>query len=211
MCIRDRFFTVWTNVFDRGRLQAGESALIHGGSSGIGTTAIQLAVARGARVFVTAGSDEKCRACEALGAARAINYKTSDFVAAITELTGGRGVDVILDIMGGDYFARNLSALAVDGRLVQIGIQGGSSTTSIDLWRVMSRRLIVTGSLLRPRSVEEKGRIAAALREQVWPLLERGVVKPIIYRRFPLADAAAAHRLMESSDHIGKIVLDVAP
>jgi len=205
--IPETFFTVWTNVFERGRLQSGEDALFHGGSSGIGTTAIQLARARGARVFVTAGSDEKCRACEAIGAAHAINYKTRDFVEAIRELTNSRGVDLILDIIAGSYVARNLSALAVDGRLVQIGLQSGEPTVSIDLWRVLSRRLTLTGSTLRSRSVEEKGHIAAALRREVWPLVESGAVKPIVYKTFPLPEAAAAHRLMESSDHIGKIVL----
>jgi NADPH:quinone reductase len=160
-------------------------------------------------VFATAGSDEKCRACEALGAVRAINYKAEDFVEAIQAATGGRGVDLILDIMGGSYFGRNLNALAVEGRLVQIGIQSGEAVVPVDLWRIMSRRLTVTGSTLRPRSVAEKGAIAAALRAQVWPLIATGRVKPVIYRRFPLSDAAAAHRLMESSDHIGKIVLDV--
>jgi putative PIG3 family NAD(P)H quinone oxidoreductase len=209
--IPETFFTVWTNVFDRGRLRAGESALFHGGSGGIGTTAIQLAAARGARVFATAGSDEKCRACEALGAERAINYKQSDFVEVIGAMTNGRGVDLILDIMGGSYLARNLAALAPEGRLVQIGMQGGESTAPIDLWRVMSRRLTVTGSTLRPRSVAEKGQIAAALRREVWPLLEQRRLAPVIHRRFPLADAAAAHRLMESSDHIGKLILDVQP
>jgi putative PIG3 family NAD(P)H quinone oxidoreductase len=207
--IPETFFTVWTNVFDRGRLKAGEDALFHGGSSGIGTTAIQLARARGSRVFVTAGSDEKCRACEQLGAAHAINYKTRDFVEAIKELTGKRGVDVILDIIGGSYVARNLSALATDGRLVQIGVQSGETTVSVDLWRILSRRLTLTGSTLRSRSVDEKGQIAAALRREVWPLLESGAVKPVIFRTFPLRDAAAAHRLMESSGHIGKIVLTV--
>jgi NADPH2:quinone reductase len=204
--IPETFFTVWTNVFDRGRLVAGETALFHGGTSGIGTTAIQLAKARGATVFVTAGSDEKCRACEALGASRAINYRTQDFVTVARELTGNKGVNLILDIMGGDYLPKNLIALAVDGRLVQIGLMGGDSST-IDLRRVLGRRLTVTGSSLRPRSVAEKGEIAAALHREVWPLLERGTVKPIVYRVFPLHEAAAAHRLMESSEHIGKIVL----
>ena len=208
--IPETFFTVWTNVFDRGHLRAGETALFHGGSSGIGTTAIQLAAARGATVFVTAGSDEKCRACEALGATRAINYRSQDFVEAVRTLTGGRGVDVILDIMGGSYLPRNLSALATDGRLVQIGLMGGDSST-IDLRRVLGRRLTITGSTLRPRSVQEKGEIASALRREVWPLLERGIVKPIVHRTFPLHEAAAAHRLMESSEHIGKIVLSVQP
>ena len=206
--IPETFFTVWTNVFDRGRLQAGETALFHGGSSGIGTTAIQLARARGAIVYVTVGSDEKARACEALGARRAINYRSQDFVEVIKEVTGGTGVNLILDIMGGSYLPRNLAALAVDGRLVQIGLMGGE-TASIDLRRVLGRRLTITGSTLRPRTVEEKGQIAAALAREVWPSIEAGLVKPIVYRSFPLTEAAAAHRLMESSEHIGKIVLTV--
>ena len=204
----ETFFTVWTNVFDRGRLQAGETALFHGGASGIGTTAIQLARARGARVLATAGSDAKCRACEELGAERCINYRTDDFVEVVKAVTDGRGVDLILDIVGGDYAPRNLAALAQDGRLVQIGLMGGTTAT-VDLNRLMRRRLTLTGSTLRPRSVEEKGDIAAALLDQVWPLLEEGRVRPIIYRTFPLAEAAEAHRLMESSEHIGKIVLVV--
>ena len=204
--IPETFFTVWTNVFDRGRLRAGESALFHGGSSGIGTTAIQLAAARGARVFATAGSDDKCRACEQLGAERAINYRREDFVEVIKQATGGRGVDVILDIVGGDYIARDLVALAIEGRLVVIGFMGGDTAT-IDFRRVLGRRLTITGSTLRPRSPAEKGEIASALRREVWPLLERGVVKPVVYRTFPLGDAAAAHHLMESSEHVGKIVL----
>ena len=207
--IPETFFTVWTNVFDRGRLTAGETALFHGGSSGIGTTAIQLASARGARVFATAGSEEKCRACEALGAAHAINYRTTDFVEAIRELTADRGVDLVLDIIGGSYVPRNLLALATDGRLVQIGLMGGESSAAIDLRRVLGRRLTITGSTLRPRSVEEKGAIAAALRQYVWPLVEGGAVRPVVYRTFPLRDAGAAHALMESSGHIGKIVLTV--
>jgi putative PIG3 family NAD(P)H quinone oxidoreductase len=202
----ETFFTVWTNVFDRGRLKPGETALFHGGSSGIGTTAIQLASARGARVFATAGSDEKCRACEQLGAERGINYKTEDFVALLKDVTGGRGVDLILDIVGGDYIARDLAALAVEGRLVVIGFMGGDTAT-LDFRRILGRRLTITGSTLRPRSAAEKGEIAAALRKEVWPLLEKGVIRPVIYRTFPLADAAAAHRLMESSEHVGKIVL----
>jgi NADPH:quinone reductase len=207
--IPETFFTVWTNVFDRGRLQAGETALFHGGTSGIGTTAIQLAVARGVRVFVTAGSDEKCRACEALGASRAINYRTEEFVQVVRELTGGRGVDLILDIVGGSYVNRNLAALATDGRLIEIGFMAGEPDASVDLRRIIGRRLTITGSALRPRTVAEKGEIAAALRREVWPLLERGAVKPIVYRTIPLIEAAAAHRLMESSEHIGKIVLTV--
>jgi len=206
--IPETFFTVWTNVFDRGALGEGERALFHGGSSGIGTTAIQLAATRGARVYVTAGSDEKCRACERLGAERAINYRSVDFVEAVKELTGGAGVDLILDIMGGDYLDRNLRALAIGGRLVQIGLMGGSEAT-IDLRRLLGRRLTLTGSTLRPRSVEEKGAIAEALLREVWPLLETGRVRPIVYRRFPLTQASEAHRLMESSEHIGKIVLTI--
>jgi putative PIG3 family NAD(P)H quinone oxidoreductase len=203
----ETFFTVWTNVFERGRLQAGETALFHGGTSGIGTTAIQLAAARGARAIATAGSDEKCQACVALGAEYAINYRTADFVAAIREHTAGRGVDLVLDIMGGSYVPRNLSVLAVEGRLVQIGLLEGATTASIDLWRVLSRRLTLTGSTLRARTVEEKGRIADALRREVWPLVEAGRIRPPVAATFPLEEAAAAHRLMESSAHIGKIVL----
>jgi NADPH:quinone reductase len=203
----ETFFTVWSNVFDRGALRAGETALFHGGSSGIGTTAIQLAAVRGVRVFATAGSDEKCRACEELGAERAINYRTTDFVDAIRRLTDGRGVDLILDIVGGSYVARNLSLLAMDGRLVQIGFMDGEPAASVDFRRVLGRRLTITGSTLRPRSVDEKGQIAAALRREIWPLLERGAVRPVVHRTFPLADAARAHRLMESSEHVGKIVL----
>ena len=205
--IPETFFTVWTNVFELGRLKKGEAALFHGGTSGIGTTAIQLAAARGSRAFATAGSDEKCRACEALGADRGINYRTEDFVAEIHERTGRRGVDLILDIVGGDYFTNNIAALAEGGRLVQIGILGGTAAATIDLGQILRRHLTVTGSTLRPRSVAEKGRIAAALHREVWPLLESGRVTPIVYRTFPLTDAAEAHRLMESSEHIGKIVL----
>jgi len=204
--IPETFFTVWTNVFERGHLEAGESALIHGGSSGIGTTAIQLARAFGARVFATAGSAEKCAACERLGAERAINYREQDFVAAIHGLTGGRGVDLILDMVGGEYLPRNLEVLAVDGRLVQIALIGGAKA-QINMAIVLQRRLTVTGSTLRPRSVAEKGVIATALRERVWPLLESGAIAPVIFQTFPLRDAAAAHRVMESSAHIGKLVL----
>jgi NADPH2:quinone reductase len=206
--IPETYFTVWTNVFERGRLQAGESILIHGGSSGIGTTAIQLARARGSRVFTTAGTAEKCAACERLGAERAIDYRQSDFVAGIRDLTGGRGVDMILDMVGGDYLQRNLECLATDGRLVHIAMLGGARA-QINLATVLQRRLTVTGSTLRPRSVAEKGAIAAALREQVWPLLESGAIAPVIYRTFPLRDAAAAHQLLESGVHIGKLVLKV--
>jgi putative PIG3 family NAD(P)H quinone oxidoreductase len=203
----ETFFTVWTNVFERGGLKAGETALFHGGTSGIGTTAIQLAVARGARALATAGSEEKCRACMALGAVHAINYRTTDFVAAVHAQTGGRGVDLILDIMGGSYVPRNLAALAVDGRLVQIGLLEGEPMASVDLRRILGRRLTLTGSTLRARTVEEKGRIADALRREVWPLVAAGRVKPLVAATFPLAEAAAAHRLMESSAHVGKIVL----
>ena len=205
--IPETFFTVWTNVFDRGRLRPGDTALFHGGSSGIGTTAIQLAAARGATVLATAGSDEKCRACEDLGAKQAINYKTADFVEAVLQLTDGKGVDLILDIVGGSYVGRNLEALAMDGRLVVIGFMSGESSAPLDFRRILGRRLTITGSLLRPRTVDEKGQIATALRTEIWPLLDRGTVRPIIHRILPLADAAEAHRLMESSEHVGKIVL----
>ncbi len=204
--IPETFFTVWTNVFERGRLASGESLLVQGGSSGIGTTAIQLARARGARVFATAGTAEKCAACERLGAERAINYREEDFVAVTREATGGRGVDVILDMVGGDYFPRHLDALAVEGRLVQIATLGGTKA-QIFLPAVMQRRLTITGSTLRARSVAEKGAIASALRAEVWPLLESGRVRPVVFKTFPLSEAAAAHRLMESGAHIGKIVL----
>ncbi|MEO8256759.1 MAG: NAD(P)H-quinone oxidoreductase [Acidobacteriota bacterium] len=206
--IPETFFTVWTNVFERGRLKAGESALIHGGSSGIGTTAIQLVRAFGGRAFATAGSAEKCAACERLGAEGAVNYRDGDFVAAIRGLTGGRGVDVILDMVGGDYLARNLDLLAVDGRLVQIALIGGAKA-QINLGPVLQRRLTITGSTLRTRSIAEKGAIAGALREHVWPLLDTRVVAPVIHQTFPLRDAAAAHRVMETSAHIGKLVLTI--
>ena len=202
----ETFFTVWTNVFERGRLKPGESFLVHGGTSGIGTTAIQLARAFGARVFATAGSPEKCAVCRELGAERAINYQREDFQAVIKEATGGRGVDVILDMVGGPYIEKNLRALAVEGRLVQIAFLQGSKA-SLDLVHLMVRRQTITGSTLRPRSVEDKAAIARALHEKVWPLLEGGRVRPVIDRTFPLGDAAEAHRLMESSRHIGKILL----
>jgi NADPH:quinone reductase len=205
----ETFFTVWTNVFERGRLKSGEALLVHGGSSGIGTAAIQIACALGARVFATAGSAEKCAACERLGAERAINYRDADFVDAVRQSTGGKGVDVVLDMVGGDYFPRNIEALAVEGRLVQIAtLRGGKS--EIVLPAIMQRRLTITGSTLRARSVAEKGAIARALLEHVWPLVEAGRVKPIVYRAFALGDAAAAHRLMESGEHIGKILLKSA-
>jgi putative PIG3 family NAD(P)H quinone oxidoreductase len=207
--IPETFFTVWTNVFERGRLAAGESILIHGGASGIGTTAIQLARARGARVFATAGSPEKCAACERLGAERAINYKETDFLEAVRAATGGRGVDVVLDMVGGDYFPRNIDALAVEGRLVEIATLRGAKA-EITIPTVMQRRLTITGSTLRARAVAEKGAIAQAVRTHVWPLVESGAVKPIIHQTFPLADAAAAHRVLEAGAHIGKVVLVVS-
>jgi putative PIG3 family NAD(P)H quinone oxidoreductase len=206
--IPETFFTVWTNVFDRGRLQPNESLLVHGGSSGIGTTAIQLARARGSRVFATAGSAGKCAACVALGAERAIDYREQDFVAAVREATAGRGVDVVLDMVGGDYFPRNIEVLAVEGRLVEIATLQGA-TAEINIQTIMQRRLTITGSTLRARSIDDKGRIARAVHAQVWPLLESGAVKPIVYATFPLRDAAEAHRVMESSAHIGKLVLIV--
>jgi NADPH2:quinone reductase len=206
--VPETFCTVWTNVFERGRLVSGESFLVQGGSSGIGTTAIQLARAFGARVFATAGSAEKCVACERLGAERAINYHDEDFVAVTRAATLGRGIDVILDMVGGDYFPRHLDALAVDGRLVQIAVLGGAKS-QIFLPAVMQRRLTITGSTLRPRSVADKGAIIRAVRERVWPLIESGRVAPIVFRTFPLREAAGAHRLMESGGHIGKIVLTV--
>jgi putative PIG3 family NAD(P)H quinone oxidoreductase len=206
--IPETFFTVWTNVFERGRLERGDTILIHGGSSGIGTTAIQLAVAFGARAFATAGTDDKCDACRRLGAELAFNYRTTDWVAAAKEATGGRGMDVILDMVGGDYVARNLELLAVEGRLVQIAFLK-TSTVSLDLMQVMRRRLTITGSTLRPRSAEEKGQIARALEQHVWPLIEAGTVKPIIHARFPLERASDAHAMMEAGEHIGKIVLTV--
>ena len=204
--IPETFFTVWSNVFERGRLQPGESILIHGGSSGIGTTAIQLARALSSRVFATAGSAEKCAACERLGAERVVNYREADFVAAIRDATGGRGVDVVLDMVGGDYLPRNLEVLAMDGRLVQIAVLGGAKAT-LNLITMMQRRLTLTGSTLRARPVSEKGAIAAALRARVWPLLESGAVRPVIHATFPLRSAAEAHRDMESGAHIGKLVL----
>ena len=202
----ETFFTVWSNVFDRAKLAQGESLLVQGGSSGIGVTAIQMARTLGHRVFATAGSAEKCAACVALGAERAINYKTEDFAAVIKEATGGKGVNVILDMVGGSYVPRELECLADDGRLAMIAALGGSKT-EIDIARLFMRRLTITGSTLRPRSVEFKAAIASRLRETVWPLLESGAIKPVIYKTFPLAQAAEAHALMESSAHIGKIML----
>jgi putative PIG3 family NAD(P)H quinone oxidoreductase len=204
--IPETFFTVWTNVFMRGRLQAQESLLVHGGSSGIGTVAIQLAHARGSRVFATAGSAEKCAACERLGAARAINYREADFAAVVRELTGGRGVDVVLDMVGAEYFARNIEVLAVEGRLVEIATLHGVKA-EMNIQTIMQRRLTVTGSTLRPRPVADKGAIADALQQHVWPLLASGAVRPVVHATFPLRDAAEAHRVMESGAHIGKLVL----
>ena len=206
--IPETTFTVWTNVFERGRLVAGESILIHGGSSGIGTTAIQLARACGARVFATAGSAEKCAACESLGAERCVNYRETDFVTAIKAATNGRGVDVVLDMVAGDYLQRNIEVLAMDGRLVMIGRQGGVKS-EIDIMPILRKRLTLTGSTLRTRSVEEKGALARAVHQHVWPLFESGAVKVVIHSTFPLRSAADAHRMMESSAHIGKIVLTV--
>jgi len=204
--IPETFLTVWTNVFERGRLQAGESILVHGGSSGIGTTAIQLARAFGARVFATAGSADKCAACERLGAERCINYRDADFVAVVREQTAGRGVDVVLDMVGGTYFARNVEVLATEGRLVEIATLHGAKA-ELNIQTIMQRRLTITGSTLRARPVADKGAIAEAVHRRVWPLLESGAVKPIVYDTFPLRDASAAHRVMESSVHIGKLVL----
>ncbi len=204
-CLPETFFTVWTNVFDRGGLQAGERFLVHGGSSGIGTTAIQLAAVRGARVFATAGSAEKCAACSQLGAERAINYRDEDFVAVMKEQGGA---DLILDMVGGEYLPRNVQALADDGRLVQIAFLQGPKIT-LNFAQVMVRRLTITGSTLRPQSDAAKARIAAALETEVWPLLASGRVAPVIDQTFPLARAAEAHARMESSAHIGKIALQV--
>jgi NADPH2:quinone reductase len=202
----ETFFTVWSNVFDRARLQAGETLLVQGGSSGIGVTAIQMAKALGARVIVTAGSDDKCKACLEIGADDAINYKTQDFAEEARKLTGGKGVDVILDMVAGSYVAREVDALAEDGRLVIIAIQGGTKS-EFNSGLVLRKRLTITGSTLRPRPVAFKTAIAAALKARVWPLLEKGAIKPIIHSTFPAAEAARAHALMESNQHTGKIVL----
>lgn len=202
----ETFFTVWSNVFDRGRLQAGETILVQGGTSGIGVTAIQLARAFGATVIATAGSDEKCAACLQLGADHAINYKSQDFVAEVKRITQGKGVDVVLDMVAGDYVAREVECLAEDGRIVIIAVQGGVKS-DFNAGLVLRRRLTITGSTLRPRPVAFKGAIARALREHVWPLLATGVVRPVIHSTFAAADASQAHVLMESNQHIGKIVL----
>ena len=202
----ETFFTVWTNVFERGHLKSGESLLVHGGSSGIGTTAIQLGKAFGATVYTTAGTPEKCEFCKNLGADAAINYREKDFSIEIKQLTEGKGVDVILDMVGGPYFPKNIKLLAAEGRLLQIALMQGSKA-EVDFLSLLIKRVILTGSTLRPRSVDEKTKIAQALRKNVWPLLESGTVRPIIHQKFLLSDAAEAHRLMESSTHIGKILL----
>ncbi|MVW77732.1 NAD(P)H-quinone oxidoreductase [Bordetella sp. 02P26C-1] len=204
----ETYFTVWSNVFDRGALKAGETLLVHGGASGIGTTAIQLARAMGNTVYATVGSDERARAVEALGAARGINYKTEDFVEVVREATGGVGVNVILDMVAGDYINRDLKCLADDGRIVIIALLGGARS-EIDANQVLRRRLTVTGSTLRPRPVAFKGAIAQSLRQHVWPLLEQGRIKPIVHATFPLEQASAAHAMMEAGENIGKIILTV--
>lgn len=208
--IPETFFTVWTNVFERGRLAAGETLLVQGGSGGIGTTAIQLAAARGARVFATAGGPEKCRVCEELGAERGINHRSEAYDDVVREATGGRGVDVVLDMLGGPHLARHLDLLAPEGRLVLIAFLEGREAT-LDLWPIMGKRLTVTGSTLRPRSPAEKGAIARALETEVWPLIEAGRVRPRVDRTYPLAQAADAHRRMEARRHVGKIVLVIEP
>jgi NADPH2:quinone reductase len=205
----ETFFTVYGNVFDRAKLAAGESLLVQGGSSGIGVTAIQMATALGHRVFVTAGTDDKCRACETLGAERGINYRSEDFVEVVKSLTGGKGANVVLDMVAGPYVNRELQCLADDGRLVIIALLGGA-TGEINFGEVLRRRLVITGSTLRPRPVTFKRHIAQQLRTQVWPLLESGRIKPVIYKTFSLEQAADAHALMETSTHVGKIMLQVA-
>ena len=202
----ETFFTVWSNVFDRGRLQAGETLLVQGGTSGIGVTAIQMAKAMGAKVIATAGSDDKCKACTDLGADHAINYRTQDFAEKAKEFTGGKGVDVVLDMVAGSYVAREVECLAEDGRIVIIAIQGGTKAEA-NAGLVLRKRLTITGSTLRPRPVAFKAAIAQALKANVWPLIENGRIKPIIHSTFPAADAAKAHALMESNQHVGKIVL----
>ena len=205
----ETFFTVWSNVFDRAGLSGDDTLLVQGGSSGIGVTAIQVASALGHRVFATAGNDEKCRACEQLGAERGINYRSEDFVQVVKELTGGKGVDVVLDMVAGDYVAREINCLADDGRIALIALLGGSKAT-LDLGQVLRRRLNISGSTLRPRPVAFKAAIAWRLQEKVWPLIELGKIKPVIFKTFPLEQAAEAHALMESSQHVGKIMLQVS-
>jgi NADPH2:quinone reductase len=204
----ETFFTVWQNVFVRGGLKSGESFLVHGGSSGIGVTAMQLAKAFGATVYATAGTAEKCAACQALGADRAINYREEDFVAVLKAETGGKGVDLILDMVGGDYVERNIQVAAEQGRIHQIAFQTGSKVT-VDLMRLMLKRVTLSGSTLRPRTMEVKGSLARGLEEQVWPLLARGQIKPVIDSTFPLDQASEAHRRMETNNHIGKIILTI--
>lgn len=206
--VPETFFTVWTNVFERGALKPGESLLVHGGSSGIGTTAIQIASQLGSTVYTTAGSADKCAACESLGADRAINYREEDFVEVLKQATGKKGIDVILDMVGGDYIQRNIKAAARDGRIVNIAYLNGSKA-EVDFMMVMLKRLTLTGSTLRVRSVTDKAAIADALRSTVWPLIEAGKVKPQLFKTFPLAQADKAHALMETSAHIGKIVLEI--
>jgi NADPH:quinone reductase len=205
----ETFFTVWSNVFDRARLSGSETLLVQGGTSGIGVTAIQMASALGHRVFATAGSDDKCKACESLGAARSINYRTEDFVEVIKAETGGKGVDVILDMVAGSYVSREIDSLADDGRLAIIAVLGGVKANDVDMGQILRRRLTISGSTLRPRPVAFKAAIAAQLRQRIWPLLESGRIKPVIYKTFPLEEAVQAHTLMESSEHVGKIILKV--
>jgi NADPH:quinone reductase len=207
--IPETYFTVWTNLFQRGQLRAGERVLIHGGTSGIGSTAIQLARAFGARPYATAGSEDKCEACRRLGAVDAINYRTRDFVEAVREMTGEEGVDVVLDIIGGDYLPRNIECLRLHGRLLQVGLIGGAKSL-INLRPILQNRLTLTGSTLRPRTAEEKGAIARELEERVWPLLADGEVGPVVHATFPLREAAQAHRVLESGEVVGKVVLTVS-
>jgi putative PIG3 family NAD(P)H quinone oxidoreductase len=207
-CLPETFFTVWTNVIDRGRLQQGDALLIHGGSSGIGVAAIQLAKAMGATVYVTAGSAEKCAACVGLGATLAVNYREQDFVEQVLNETDGRGVDVVLDMVGGDYIAGNLKVAAPEGRIVNIAFQKGSDV-QVNLMPIMLKRLTLTGSTLRPQSTEAKGTIAAALEDRVWPLIAAGEIRPVLHSEFSFAEAAAAHHMMEAGQHIGKIILNL--
>ncbi|MDP2357899.1 MAG: NAD(P)H-quinone oxidoreductase [Beijerinckiaceae bacterium] len=207
--VPETFFTVWVNAFMTGKLSAGETALVHGGSSGIGTTAIMLAKAIGAKIIVTAGSDEKCEACVKLGADLAINYRRQDFVAEVKAFTGGKGVNVVLDMVGGPYVQRNMECAGMDARLVQIAYQQGFKIAEFDMRPISSKRLVMTGSTLRPRTVEQKAAIADSLRERVWPLLNEGKIKPLIDSTYPLGEASKAHARMETSAHVGKIVLTV--
>ena len=206
----ENYFTVWANLMLHGRLRAGESVLVHGGTSGIGVTAIQLARAFGATVYATAGTDAKCEACRRLGATDAFNYRSGDFATALLAATGGDGVDIVIDIVGAPYFSQNLSCLRRDGRLVEVATQLGAKVTDFNLATVMQKRLVITGSTMRPRTTAEKGAIAEALKEHVWPILDAGHAGPVIHATYALADIAAAHRLLESSTHIGKVMLRVA-